>query len=92
MLLQGSAFTPGSIVSTFPICKEGHPQEQWVFNPNGTLTQVVSGLCLDTTQSVVMDALPLVINTCSGAPTQQVRASTPTPCIYIYLKRMEYAR
>lgn len=85
MWLQGDKFVPGSVVSTFPTCKEGARQQQWVFNPNGTVTQVISGLCLDTTESAVLDALPLIINTCSGAPTQQVCVGARVLCVFVLL-------
>ncbi len=46
-----------------------HNNEAWSVNPNGTITEEMSGLCLDAPTTAVFGSV--FINTCSGAATQQ---------------------
>ena len=63
-----------SIVWSYTPCHPSDPDpshnnEAWSFNPNGTITEIMSGKCLDAPGA--FSGASLVINTCSGSPTQQ---------------------
>ena len=75
--MQNYATTPESPVWAFAPCHPddhdpAHHNEAWSINANGTITEIMSGLCLDTLYGITLSEAPIVINTCSGAPTQQV--------------------
>lgn len=77
IFLQNYGTTPGSTVWAYSPCHPNddapaHQNEAWSFNANGTITEIMSGLCLDTLSSMVLNGISVTINTCSGAATQQV--------------------
>ncbi|MFF0428703.1 PHB depolymerase family esterase [Streptomyces sp. NPDC004520] len=49
----------------------GQPNQQWKFNPNGTVTGVQSGLCLDVAGLGTTDGTPVQLWSCSGGTNQQ---------------------
>ncbi len=78
---QGYSTTDGSPVWAFFPCHPddpdpGHRNEAWAVNPNGTITEIMTGKCLDTERSGFIAATnPIVIRACNGKATQQV------PCV-----------
>jgi hypothetical protein len=77
LLDQNYGTSTGSIVWAYSPC---HPQdhdpshynEAWTMNPNGTITEIMTGMCLDTVHSTAFSQSPIVINPCTGVQTQKV--------------------
>jgi hypothetical protein len=64
-----SATTSGSPAGIWTC--NGAANQQWILNANGTVTSVVSGLCLGTAGGATNDGTLLQIQTCSGSATQK---------------------
>ncbi|MFF1280448.1 glycoside hydrolase family 27 protein [Streptomyces sp. NPDC058299] len=61
--------TAGTKVETWSC--NGQPNQQWLFNSDGTITGVQSGLCLDVTGAATTNGTPAELWTCTGRPNQQ---------------------
>jgi hypothetical protein len=61
--------TPGTAIIIWDC--NGQTNQQWTVNPNGTLTNVHSGLCLDANNSGTANGTRLVLWTCTAAPNQR---------------------
>ncbi|XIE81328.1 RICIN domain-containing protein [Streptomyces sp. SBR177] len=61
--------TNGTKVITWPC--NGQPNQQWRFNPTGTVTGVQSGLCLDVAGLATTDGTPVQLWSCSGGTNQR---------------------
>jgi endo-1,4-beta-xylanase len=50
---------------------DGHSNQQWNLNANGTITGVQSGLCLDAVGNGTANGTRLQLYTCTTAANQQ---------------------
>lgn len=74
---QNYGVTPGSAVWAYSPCHpdDKNPAQQneaWTMEADGSIKEISTGLCLDTYASASFSQTPIIINTCSGVPTQQV--------------------
>lgn len=49
----------------------GQRNQQWALNPDGTITNALSGLCLDASAAGTANATKLILWACSGGANQQ---------------------
>jgi alpha-galactosidase len=61
--------TPGTRVITWPC--NGQNNQKWTLNPDGSITNVHSGLCLDVNQAATANGSPLILWTCNTQPNQK---------------------
>ena len=86
--MQNYGTTDGSIVWAYSPCHPNdhdpaHQNEAWRINANGTITEIMTGKCLDTLHSTAFSQSPIVINDCNGAPTQQVRNTVKSEVVEV---------
>jgi beta-galactosidase GanA len=67
--VSGQGTAAGTVVDLYTC--NGRSNQQWVFNSNGTITGVQSGLCLDVVGAATANATPVDIWTCNGHSNQQ---------------------
>jgi hypothetical protein len=65
----GQGVKPGTPVVSWPC--NGQDNQRWKINPNGTVTGVQSGLCLDVTDGSTADGALVELWTCNGRKNQQ---------------------
>jgi alpha-galactosidase len=61
--------TPGTRVISWSC--NGQNNQRWTLNPDGSVTNVHSGLCLDVNQGATANGSPLILWTCNNQANQQ---------------------
>lgn len=59
--------------------KPADQNEAWSVNANNTITELASGLCLDTKTSTAFNGSAIILNECLNIPTQQVGQNESPP-------------